>query len=422
MKNLVKVLALFALCLCGVLSCPGSALAYTDGRPEVPVLVQNADAICVGRVTRIEDLGPTQVDLGGRDSMTNLPAPVDARNMVAEVAVQSVLKGKIGPKSITVAFYKNVYHGMNPTPFTELAGGETDIIFLKTTDSAASFTLSQPSSYGKSKITIGDAKSGPIPAAASPLRAVLLVLTDALASGSKPVKIECLDRIGSAGYLLYAKAGVWVDKGAVTGRSTLGEPLLADNPSSSLEAFIRARVLPAVLKLTMDKDADVHDQAVLAAGRLQDVDVIPALAKIADKQYKPGEQGIAAGIFGEYRNPEATRALAGALGDTNPNVRSQAAYSLRESADPVAVPFLLEHLDDPDPDARYSIVAALFTTTDTPECPGPVIFHAKEDQYVSFCRKWADEHQDKVALLRVQFLAPLPPQPVHSQVNPQAAH
>ncbi len=419
MKNRVKNLALFALCLCGLLSCPGFAMAYPDGHPEVPVLVQNADAICVGRVTRIEDLGPAQVDLGGRDSMTNLPAPIDARNAVAEVAVQSVLKGKISPKPITVAFYKNVPKGLNPTPFTELAAGETDILFLKTTSDEASFTLSQPSSYGKSKITIGDAKIGLMPATTSPLRAVLLVLADALGSGSKPVKLECLDRIGSTGVLLYAKAGVWVDKGAVARRTALGEPLMADSPSSSLEAFIRAKILPAVLKLTTDSDADVRDQAVLAAGRLQDVDVIPALAKIADKQYKPGEPaGMVALILGEYRNPDATRALVGVLDDRNPNVREEAAYSLRESADPIAIPFLLEHLDDPDPGARYSIVAALYMATDTPLCPGSVIFHAKEDEYISFCKKWADEHQDKVALLRDQFLAPLPPQIAH----PQATH
>ena len=328
--------------------------------------------------------------------------------MVAEVAVQNVLKGKISPKSITVAFYKNVPKGLNPTPFTELAADETDILFLKTTGDAASFTLSQPSSHGKSEITLGDVKVSPIPADALPLRAVLLALTDALGSGSKPVKMECLDRIGSAGYLLYAKAGVYVDKTAVERRSNLGEPLLADSGPSSLEAFIRARVLPTVLKLTTDSDADLRDQAILAAAHLQDVDVIPALAKIADKQYKPGQQGIAASIFSEYRNPDATRALAGVLGDTNPNVRSQAAASLRELADPVTVPSLLDHLDDPDPWAKYYIVTALYTATNTPEYPGTVLFHADEDKYVAFWKKWADEHQDKIATLREQFIAPLP--------------
>ena len=403
----MKTVILLALCLCGLLSCPGSALAYFDGNPEVPVLIQNADVVCVAKIVAVTQGTPVTFEANHRG-----PVFIDAQSAVAVVAVQSVLKGRISLKSVEVAFFKNAPHNasnpFNPSPFTEVAAGETDILFLKTTNDAASFTLSQPSSHGKSKITIGDAKIGPLPAGISPLRAVLLTLTDALVNGSKPVKMECLNRIGSAGVLLYAKAGVWVDKGAVEVRSDLGEPLLADNPSSSLEAFIRAKMLPAVLKLTTDSDAAVRDQAVLAAGRLQDVGIIPALAKIADRQYQSGALGDTASVFSEYRNPAATRALVGVLGDSNPNVRAQAAYSLRESADPLAIPFLLDHLDDPNPDARYSMVAALFMATDTPLCPGPAIFQEKEDEYISFCKKWASEHQDRIAVLREQFIAPLP--------------
>ncbi len=398
-------------CLLCFLVCQTGAQALGHPNPELPVLVQEADAICIGRITQIEDLGPTQVDLGYRNSITNKPSPTAATEAVADVAVRSVLKDKIVPKSIKVAFYKNVHQGENPTFFTELAAGETDVIFLKATGDGTRFSLLEPNSAGKSKIVLGDAKIGPIPATTPPLRAALLVLAGALGSGSKPVKMECLGRIGSAGYLLYAKAGVYVDKTAVERRSNLGEFLMADSPSASLEAFIQAKVLPAVLKLTTDSDAEVRDQAVLAAGNLQDVDVIPALAKLADKQYQPGIVGEAADILSRYRNPEATRALVGVLGDTNPNVRSQAAESLREAADPVAVPSLLEHLDDPDPDVRYDIVAALYMATNTPLCPGPAIFQAKEEQYVTFWEKWANEHQDKIAALREQFLAPLTPKP-----------
>jgi len=399
----MRTLTLLALCLCGLLSYPGSALAQFDGSPEVPVLVQKADVVCVGEVLFVTPGALTKFEANHRG-----PVFIDARLAVAQVAVRGVFKGKISPQTITVAFYENVPHGGNPVPFTELAAGEKNIIFLKTTEDGAHFTLSQPSSHGKSKITIGDAKIGPIPAKTPPLRAVLLALTDALGTGSQPVKMECLDRIGSAGVLLYARTGVWVDKAAVAIRSDLGEPLLADTPSSSLEAFIRARVLPAVLERTMDSNADVRDQAVLAAGSLQDVGVIPTLAKLANKQYKPGEQGMAAGVFGQYRNPAATRALVGVLGDSNPNVRSQAAYSLRESADPVAVPALLEHLDDPDAGARYYIVTALYTATNTPQYPGTVLFHEDEDKYITTWKKWSADHQDKVAALREQFLAPLP--------------
>ena len=395
-------------CLLCVLVCQTGAQALGHPNPELPVLVQEANTVCIGRVTQIEDLGPTQVDLGYRNSFTNKPSPTAATDAVADVAIRSVLKGKISQKSIKVAFYKNVHQGENPTFFTELAAGETDVIFLKATDDGTHFSLLEPNSAGKSKIVLGNAKIGPIPATTPPLRAVLLALADALASGSNPVKIDCLNRIGSTGYLLYAKAGVYVDKTAVMRRSDLGEPLMADSPTSSLEAFIRAKILPAVLKLTTNSDADLRDQAVLAAGNLQDVGVIPALAKVADKHYKSGELGMAASIFRYYRNPAATRPLVGVLSDSNPNVRSQAAAALRELADPVAVPFLLEHLDDPSPDAKYYIATALFTATNTPEYPGTVLFHDEEDKYVSFWKKWATEHQEKVDFLRAQFLAPLP--------------
>ena len=400
-------------CLLCLLVCQTGAQALGHPNPELPILVQEADAVCIGRITQILDLGPTQVDLGYRNSYTNKPSPTDARSAVAEVAVRTVLKGKITSKSITVSFYKNVHQGENPTFFTELAAGETDVIFLKAADDGTHFSLLEPNSAGKSKVTIGGTKISPTPAATKPLRAALLVLADALVSGSEPVKLECLNRIGSASYLLYVKADVYVDKTAVVNRSTLGEPLLADSGPSSLENFIQASVLPAVLKLTTDSDAGLRDQAVLAAGNLQDISVIPALAKLADKQYQPGILGMAAEIFSRYRNPAATRPLVGVLGDSNPNVRSQAAAALRNLADPVAVPFLLEHLDDPDPDAKYYIVTALYTATNTPSYPGDEHFHDQEDKYIAFWKKWALEHQEKVDLLRAQFLAPLPTKAVH---------
>ncbi len=408
----MKNLTLLALCLFGILSCPNFALAYLDGQPEVPVLVQKADVVCIAKVVSIKQVTATKFE-ANHGGPHGPPVLIDAQSAVAEVAVQSVLKGKISPRSIEVAFFKNVLSGFNPSPFTELAVGETDILFLKTTNNETSFTLSQPSSYGKSKIIIGDAKIAPIPATIPPLRAVLLALTDALVSGSKPVKMDCLDRLGTAGFLLYAKAGVYVDQGAVALRSKLEEPLIADGVLPSLEDFIRARVLPTVLKLTTDKDADLRDQAVLAAARLQDTSVIPALAKLADKQYKPGQLGMAADAFSEYRNPAATRALVGVLGDSNPNVRSQAAAALRESGDPVAVPSLLEHLDDPDPRTRYNIAAALLAATNTPSYPGTENSQDQEDKYVTFWKKWATEHQEKVDFLRAQFLAPLPTKAAH---------
>jgi hypothetical protein len=390
-----------------------SPCAGFDGEPEVPVLVQNADAICVVKVVAITNVTPTQFEAvhKGRNGM---PVFIDAQSAVAEATVQNVLAGKIGRKSIHISFFKNVRHGFNPSPFTELAAGETDIVFLKATTDDAHFALSQPTSHGKSKITIGDAKIGLLPPTASPLRTVLLVLVDALNGGSKPVELECLNRIGSAGYLLYAKAGVYVDEGAIARRLKIGEPLLSDNATSSLESFVNDQILPSVLKMTTDKDDKICEQAFLTAGYLQDVKVIPELVKIANANSKPGEYEEAAEILGQYRNPEAVRPLVNALSSKNSYVRQKAADALRNFADPLAVPFLLDHLDDPDspadpfPGAQYYVVTALYTATNTPGYPGTTLFHDNPGEYIAFWKKWAAEHRDKIKALRAQFNAPAP--------------
>ena len=126
----MKNLTLLALCLFGILSCPNFALAYLDGQPEVPVLVQKADVVCIAKVVSIKQVTATKFE-ANHGGPHGPPVLIDAQSAVAEVAVQSVLKGKISPRSIEVAFFKNVLSGFNPSPFTELAVGETDILFLK---------------------------------------------------------------------------------------------------------------------------------------------------------------------------------------------------------------------------------------------------------------------------------------------------
>ena len=53
-------------------------------------------------------------------------------------------------------------------------------------------------------------------------------------------------------------------------------------------------------------------------------------------------------------------------------------------------------------------MTALYTATNTPQYPGTVLFHEDEDKYITTWKKWSADHQDKVAALREQFLAPLP--------------
>jgi len=397
---------------------PVSAGIVPDG--ALHSVLPKSDVVCVGTVRSVGEAGHSLFKVG-----TGLS--VEAQVAGAEISVEAVLSGNFSGTRLHLLYpapLSSPRMSSNYTPYPHVVVGERAVFFLvkppisndkaPEDKEARSFLLYSPFALPSPIIPIGNVSLTGVLAAATPLRRVILTLVRALDVPDNTIRLDCLQRLGGVGYLLDVKPGVYLDEYAVKDRLTLGESVSTpQSTATDLESFVKSRVLLAVLGLATNSDAEVREQATFALGRLQDVDVIPALAKIADKQYKPGETGEAAFILRFYRNPAATRPLVGVLGDTNPNVRSQAAAALRELADPVAVPSLLEHLDDPDPDARYFIATALYTATNTPEHPDMALFQAKEDQYVTFWKKWALDHQDKVAALREQFLAPLPPKAVH---------
>ncbi|MGI4789329.1 MAG: HEAT repeat domain-containing protein [Janthinobacterium lividum] len=98
-----------------------------------------------------------------------------------------------------------------------------------------------------------------------------------------------------------------------------------------------------------------------------------------------------------YRTVDAVKPLINALSSKNSYVRQKAADALRNFADPLAIPFLLDHLDDPVspddtfPGAQYYIVTALY--------------HDNPGEYIAFWKKWAVDHKDKIKALRTQFNA-----------------
>lgn len=381
-------------CLSILLACSKDAHAV----PELPVFVQQSDDICIGTVKDVRTLGQTSVMIGHSDG---LPVMAQTENEIATVAVEDVLKGSLSQASVMVTFTKNAYTSFNRTSFTQLTLGERAVFFLVATPDKSVLSLTQPASDGYSRILIGATNfTGH---STSPLRTTLLALTQALADNTKAIRLSCLGRIASAGFLLNVKPEKDVDRFGVKIRQSLGEPLPGGVvPALSLEQFIKTQIVPAVIRLTKDADPDVSEQAFIASGYLQDADVVPDLVRVADKN------GYAAFAIGSYRNVDAVRPIIGALASKNDVVREKAAYALRNFADPLAVPSLLEHLDDPDPDAQYYIVTALFEATNTPHYPGTVLFHEKAGEYVAFWKKWAAGHQARIKALRAQFKADAP--------------
>lgn len=365
--------------------------------PELPILVQESDAICIGTVTKISTLGRTKVTVGYENGQ---PILTDTENNLATIHIEENLKGTQQLSTVRTSFPANVFTKFSRTRFTQLTVGERAIFFFAAGSDKTKFSLIQPNSDGYSKILIGSPKTFVKPDGLNPLRATLLAVTEGLLDTNKKVRLVCLERIATTGFILDVEADKYVDRYGTKFRSYLGEPLAGKTGNSEgLEQFVKSKILPTVMEMTMDKDTDISEQAFITAGNLQAADVIPALVKIADKNT------IAAYTLGNYRSEEAVRPISNALTSSNNLVRERAASALRNFANPIAVPTLLDHLDDPNQDAQYYIVTALYTSTGTPHFPGTELFHNSPSEYVKFWRKWAVDHKDKIKVLRAQFEA-----------------
>ncbi len=403
----MKINTLMGICiLYAALFCSSVALGASHGNPDLPFLTQEADVICIGRISSIKTSTSVKLDVGyrGRDGG---PYLVDAQSAVATVEVENVLKGKLDQATIQVVFYKNVHSRENPSPFTELISGEHEVLFLVSAGNKTTFNLVIPASYGRSKISIGEAKTISSPNLSS-MRAVLSAIVERLPYSSQSQREDCIQRLGSAGYLLYVKPGVYADEYGLKRRLALGEPILTPQSlPTSLEQFVRDHILPKVFNLTTDKDSDIRKTATVTAGRLQDPAVVPDLAHIAVEDYVPGELGFAADTIGEYRNPDAAIPLIRILKSSSADVRQQASFSLGQLHDPLALPFLIERLDDSSPKVVSAASESLFEITGQvgSQLP-PGDAQSLQAREVTFWKKWAAEHQDRIKALRAQFDAP----------------
>lgn len=396
-----------ALCiLFCVMAHSRTAYAAFNSHPLLPTLIDEADVACIVKIGDIRTLGQIKIEVTPKDQNGNA-VTIDAQKAIADVTVESFLKGKAASSSFQVTFLKNVHTpgSGNPQLFTELISGEKDVIFLTSTTDKAVFAMTEPASNGKSKISLGVTNITAPPSNLSPLRATVLALTEALQGNSKPVVLDCLQRLQSTGYLLYAKPDFYSDEVAVQRRLALTEPLLTETTSaSSLEAFVTKEILPAVTRLTKDRDVKISEEATITAGRLQDVSVIPNLIKISSKDTDPDVLGLAASTIGNYKNPKAIVPLIEALDSSSSKVREQAIYSLRELNNPLALPFLIESLNDGASSVRFAVNQALFAIT------GEVGSHLPQGNEQSlqsrentFWKNWALKHQYELKKYRAEF-------------------
>ncbi len=391
---------LFLTLCCVLLSCAfaqASPIAHFNSRPSLPELVQEGKIICIGTVRDVQTLDRTQVDTGYKHTRNGPDTFVPAQNAVANFDVDATLASSVTGARIKIAFYKNIPHGFNPSYFVELVPGERVVVFLSDATEKGNYQLAEPASNGLCKIQVGPVAVGGAAWVAStatltPLRRTMLVLALALAPGDSRVRLDCLTRLGSVGYLLYADPAGYLGAGETQTRTALGEP-----PGSELEDFVRDRILPAVLKLTASQDAKLRAEATYSAIKLQDADLLPALITSDPATAIEAIRGLQA--------PSSLYVLVPLLKSHVAGVRSASAYTLWQLNNPLALPFLLDDLDDADADTRNTIINALISITkDYPPGSSSEPKSQEEAKDLAFWRLWKVKHKDQLASERAQFL------------------
>ena len=145
--------------------------------PELPVLVQESDAICIGTVKDVTTHGFISTKIGYQNGQ-----PIFARSEseIATIAVEYSLKGTEHPLTTKVSFSKNAYTSFNRTRFTQLVINERAIFFLTESPDKLSYSLTEPASDGYSKILIGNAKLTDLSSRSTPFRSTLVAVKQGL--------------------------------------------------------------------------------------------------------------------------------------------------------------------------------------------------------------------------------------------------
>ena len=306
-----RTIVLLALCL--IVLCGGDALAVLFQPASFADRVLESDRIVIARAVRVSFLR-TEPFQG-------------VKIFDVEFAIEGAVKGEKAEHEVNLSLSAR-----------KMDVGQRVLLFLTSEN-----RLLDEWSVGP-VILIGDKvdiKGGSKDESAgnSVFRSVLLCLADSLVDYNTNVRSSCLRNLKGIGDLLYVRHPKYGRAGEL--RTRLGESGLG------LEGFVETLILPSVKKLIPSKGAGsaIRDDAILAAGRLQDVEMIPGIVKIIKS--KGGEyKGATDYVLGNFRKPEATKRLIPLLKDELALIRWSSARSLSVIGDLAAVPFVMECMND----------------------------------------------------------------------------
>jgi hypothetical protein len=299
-------------------------------------LASTADAIVLGKIVSIGQVGVTTLELGAEK--------VPSRVMAAELHAQEVLKGAPSTVDITVQFFLPD----DPIGYRTPPVGTSAIFFLSHTDQGYSFT----SPYYPSVVGM--------PAAAAEGGALLDRLAVRVGAVIESTETS-LDQKRQAIFVLGETPGA---------TSTL----LLQSASHLYEPTLRLGAVAAMLMRNDISGLELAAEALL----------LPAGGPPSETT-----QNLLSGISVGVKNPQAVPTLATLLRQGNDPVRRAAASALVHTASPSAIDALAQALDDGDYQVRYYAVVGLADITGQRDRrPNTDDFRNREATYLSYWKEW----------------------------------
>jgi hypothetical protein len=304
MINIVPKSGLIAL----VMLLPATAFPAPVPLLKIPELVQRADVIVIGRITMIGDIGPVAIAAAN--------APVHGRALLAEIAVDHVVKGAV--QTATVRFQFDVPDV--PMGYRGVAGGEYRVLFLRGTEPPYRFV----SPYHPSVIAVPSARLAMESGLDQVFEAVAAVLSSPRTTSSD--KREALFALrGAKNAVALAGLRSALSDGDRTVQLTAAAALLAANDVAGLPLATEALLetpssLPGDVALNL-RGAISHDLSTDAA--------VPALTQLFNATDATTRRA-AVSALGRTQSPVAIASLARALDDSDFDVRLNAARACAE--------------------------------------------------------------------------------------------
>ncbi len=244
---------------------------------------------------------------------------------------------------------------------------------------------------------LGPAMPRAVPKGLTPMRAVALVMAQALSASDAEMRYQILDRLSEIVSVNNPKAP-W----AIRLAAHLGE-------TASFGQFCVTHIIPLTRVFDADPDIYVRVGALRMQAVFQDRSVLPALRWIAasagDAPNAPGYANWASDTLAYYDTMATAPYMLRALYSPIHHVWYPALQSLVNTLGRKATPLLIDRIQSNDTGDQDSIIWWLYEVTGEhdPRVSGPLI--GRRQEYMDYWHNWESIHKAEVGRLRIYLAA-----------------